>query len=56
MTLKDEILEIIRGLPDDITLPEIMSTLQFRLKIDQGLREIEEGKGIVSTTPKNAGR
>lgn len=46
MSLKAEILEIIRKLPDDITLPEIMSTLQLRLKVDQGLRELEEGKGV----------
>jgi len=46
VTVKDEILEIIRRLPDDVTLREINSTLQLHLKIDQGLREIEVGRGI----------
>ena len=46
MTAKDEILGIIRKLPDDTTLSEIISALQLHLKVDQGLREIEEGKGI----------
>lgn len=46
MTAKDYILEIIRKLPDDATLSDIISALQLRLKIDQGLREIEDGRGV----------
>jgi len=46
VTVKDKILEIIRRLPEDVTLQEIISTLQLHLKIDQGLREIEVGRGI----------
>ena len=46
MTAKDEILEIVRRLPDDATLLEILSALQLHLKVDQGLREIEAGRGI----------
>jgi predicted transcriptional regulator len=33
-------------LPEDATLPEILSALQFHLRIDQGLRELEAGRGI----------
>ena len=46
MTRKDEILEIIRRLPDDATLPQVISALEVHLKVDQGLREIEAGRGI----------
>ena len=46
MTVKEEILEIIRKLPDDATLPEIISALQLHLKVDRGLRELEAGRGI----------
>ncbi len=46
MTRKEEILEIVRRLPDDATLPEIISALRLHLKVDQGLREIEDGRGI----------
>ncbi|HZY30961.1 MAG TPA: hypothetical protein VFF86_04890 [Candidatus Methylomirabilis sp.] len=46
MTAKEEILEIIRRLPDDATLPGIISAIQLYLKVDQGLREIEDGRGI----------
>jgi hypothetical protein len=46
VTAKDEILEIVRRLPDDATLLEILSALQLHLKVDQGLREIEAGRGI----------
>jgi len=46
VTRKDEILEIIRRLPDDATLPQVISALEVHLKVDQGLREIEAGRGI----------
>ena len=46
MTAKAEILEIIRRLPDDATLPEILSAIQLHLKVEQRLREIEAGRGI----------
>ncbi len=46
MSTKDAVLEMIRKLPDDVTLADIMAELYFRQKVDQGLRELDEGKGI----------
>ena len=46
MTMKETILEMIRKLPDDVTLADVMAELYFRQKVDQGLRELDEGKGI----------
>jgi predicted transcriptional regulator len=46
VTRKDEVIEIIRRLPDDATLQEIISALQLHLKVAQGLREIEAGRGV----------
>ena len=46
MTTKEAILEMIRKLPDNVTVEEVMAELYFRQKVDQGLRELDEGKGI----------
>ena len=46
MTTKEAILEMIRNLPDNVTVEEVMAELYFRKKVDQALRELDEGKGI----------
>jgi len=46
MTTKEAILEMIRKLPDNVTVEEVMAELYFRRKVDQGLRELDEGKWI----------
>lgn len=43
---KEQVIDMIRGLPDDVTLDEIMAELHFRATVDAGLRELDEGKGI----------
>ena len=37
---------MIRKLPDDVTLADIMAELYFRQKVDQGLSELDAGKGV----------
>ncbi len=46
MSTKDTVLDMIRNLPDDVTLADIMAELYFRQKVDQGLAELDAGKGI----------
>ncbi|MBV8878877.1 MAG: hypothetical protein JO332_02825 [Planctomycetaceae bacterium] len=46
MTTKDAILEMIRKLPDNVTVEDVMAELYFRQKVDRGLRELDEGKGV----------
>jgi predicted transcriptional regulator len=46
VSTKDAILELIRKLPDDVTLADIMAELYFRQKVDQGLSELDAGKGV----------
>ncbi len=46
MTTKDAVLELIRRLPENVSLPEIMAELYFKQKVDAGLRELDEGRGI----------
>ncbi len=43
---KEEVIGMIRALPDDATLDDIMAELYFRAKVDAGLKELDEGKGI----------
>ena len=37
---------MIEKLPEDITVSDIMAELYFRQNIDEGLKELDEGKGI----------
>ena len=46
MTTKDAIIELIRRLPDDVTVDDVMQELYIRRSIEEGLRELDEGKGI----------
>jgi hypothetical protein len=46
MTPKEAAIEMIRRLPEDATISDIMAALYVRLKIETGLRQLDEGKGI----------
>ena len=45
-TTRDRILEALRDLPSDATLDDAIERLVFLAKIDAGLAELDEGKGI----------
>lgn len=44
--IKQQVIQIIQSLPDDVTLDDIMAELYFKLQIDAGLKELDEGEGI----------
>jgi len=44
--LKQQVIRIIQALPDEATLDDIMAELYFKLQVDAGLGELNEGKGI----------
>ncbi len=44
--LKQQVIQTIQSLPDDVTLDDIMAELYFKLQADAGLKELDEGKGI----------
>ena len=46
MSTKREVMEIIDRMPDDVTLIDIMAELYFKQKVDAGLNELDEGKGV----------
>ena len=46
MSTKDAVIELIRRLPDEVTVSDIIAELYFKQKVDDGLRQLDEGKGI----------
>jgi len=44
--IKEQVLQLVDSLPNDITLDDIMAELYFKLQVDAGLKELDEGKGI----------
>lgn len=41
---KEEVIEILKGLPDNSTLEEIQYHLYVRQKIERGIKDVEDGR------------
>lgn len=44
--VKNDVIRLIQGLPDDATIDDVMAELYFKFQVDAGLKELDEGKGI----------
>ena len=44
--VKEQVIQMIQNLPGDVSVEDIMAELYFRLQVDAGLKELDEGKGI----------
>lgn len=44
--VKQQVIKMIQELPNDISVEDIMAELYFRLQVDAGLKELDEGNGI----------
>jgi hypothetical protein len=44
--VKENVIAMIQQMPDDVSVADIMAELYFRQKVDKGLAELDEGKGI----------
>lgn len=44
--VKDRVIKMIQNLPEDASIEDIMAELYFRLQVDAGIKELDEGKGI----------
>ena len=53
LNAKEQVRELLEVLPDDVTFDEVHYHIFVREKIDQGLRDIEEGR-IVSEEEMDA--
>lgn len=43
---KEKVIQLIRALPDDITVDDIMEELYFKSQVDEGLAQLDRGEGI----------
>jgi hypothetical protein len=41
---KQEVIELLKGLPDDTSLEEIQYHLYVRQKVERGIRDVDEGR------------
>ena len=46
MSIKSEVIKLIQDLPDSVTMEDILYKLYVRARIDEGIEELDEGKGI----------
>ncbi|HEO65680.1 MAG TPA: hypothetical protein ENI73_07400 [Spirochaetes bacterium] len=44
--IKEQVIKMLKSLPENVTLEDIMDELYFKLQVDSGLNELNEGKGI----------
>lgn len=44
--VKQHVIQMIQSLPEEVTVDDIMAELYFKLQVDSGLKELDEGKGI----------
>jgi predicted transcriptional regulator len=44
--IKDNVIEMIRRMPDDATVTDIMAELYVRQKIDVGLQQLDDGQAL----------
>ena len=40
------VIDLVKSLPDEVTVDDIMRELYFKIQVDKGLKELDEGKGI----------
>ena len=45
-TTKQEIIQMIQRMPDDISVLDVMAELYFRQKVDKGLRQLDVGESV----------
>jgi hypothetical protein len=44
--VKEDVIAMIQKMPDNVSIIDIMTELYFRQKVDEGLAQLDEGKGI----------
>jgi len=44
--VKQQVIQMIKSLPEEVSIDDIMAELYFKLQVDAGLNELDEGQGI----------
>jgi predicted transcriptional regulator len=45
-TTKEHVIELVKAMPDNVTVDEVIEELYFKLQVDQGLAELDRGESI----------
>ncbi|MEM9002643.1 MAG: hypothetical protein AAGE59_03850 [Cyanobacteria bacterium P01_F01_bin.86] len=46
MTDKEAVLELVKRLPDSVSLRQILQAIEFIAAVEEGLHELDQGKGV----------
>ena len=46
MTDKEAVLELVKRLPDSVSLRQILQAIEFIAAVEEGLNELDQGKGV----------
>jgi len=44
--VKEQVMKMIENMPSEASVEDIMAELYFRYQVDEGLKELDEGRGI----------
>ncbi len=44
--VKEQVLNMVRALPDDATIDDILAEIYFKGQVDAGLKELDDGQGL----------
>ncbi len=45
-TTKEEVIELVKAMPDNVTVDDVLEELYFKIQVDQGLAELDRGEAI----------
>lgn len=45
-TTKEQVIELVKVMPDNATMDDVMEELYFKLQVDQGLAQLDRGESI----------
>ncbi|SPF49175.1 conserved hypothetical protein [Syntrophobacter sp. SbD1] len=43
---KEQIIELVRSMPNNVTVDDVIEELYFKLQVDQGLAELDSGESL----------
>ncbi|MGC8493846.1 MAG: hypothetical protein ACP5SH_19150 [Syntrophobacteraceae bacterium] len=46
ITTKEQIIELVKALPDNATMDDVLEEIYFKLQVDQGIAELDRGESI----------
>jgi len=44
--VKEQVMNMVRALPDDATIDDILAEIYFKGQVDAGLKELDAGQGL----------